>query len=375
MPKRRANHEGTIYKRQDGRWVASVTLPGGKRKSYYGKTREEVGRKLTVGLKAVQDGVPVPRERLTVQAYMRDWLQGMAARVRQTTHVRYERAIRRHILPTLGTQPLARLGPEHLHRLYAQLLEQGLSAGGVRLVHAVLSRSLRDAYRFGLVARQVTTLVTPPRMPSHVMRVITAPEARRFLEVAKETRYHALFVLALSTGMRRGELLALRWQDVDMDRGVVRIQQAVVRAHGTLTVSEPKTARGRRQVALMPQAIQALRQHRSQQAAERLRLGPVWHDHGLLFCSTVGTFLDPAHLTTRVFQPLLRRAALPHMRFHDLRHTAATLLLAEGVHAKVVSEMLGHATIGLTLDLYSHVLPDMQSAAALAMERVLGTGL
>jgi integrase len=299
----------------------------------------------------------------------------MAARVRQTTHVRYERAIRRHILPTLGAQPLARLGPEHLHRLYAQLLEQGLSAGGVRLVHAVLSRSLRDAYRFGLVARQATTLVTPPRMPNHVMRVMTAPEARRFLETAKETRYHALFVLALSTGMRRGELLALRWQDVDMDRGVVRIQQAVVRAHGTLTVSEPKTARGRRQIALAPQAIQALRQHRSQQAAERLRLGPVWRDHGLLFCSTVGTFLDPAHLTTRVFQPLLRRAALPHMRFHDLRHTAATLLLAEGVHAKVVSEMLGHATIGLTLDLYSHVLPDMQSAAALAMERVLGTGL
>jgi integrase len=204
---------------------------------------------------------------------------------------------------------------------------------------------------------------------------MTAPEARRFLEAAKETRYHALFMLALSTGMRRGELLALRWQDVDMDRGVVRIQQAVVRAHGTLTVSEPKTARGRRQIALTPQAIQALRQHRSQQAAERLHLGPVWRDHGLLFCSTVGTFLDPAHLTTRVFQPLLRRATLPHMRFHDLRHTAATLLLAEGVHAKVVSEMLGHATIGLTLDLYSHVLPDMQSAAALAMERVLGTGL
>jgi integrase len=375
VPKRRANNEGTIYRRQDGRWCASVTLPGGRRKSYYGQTRQEVAQKLTQGLTAVQHGLPVPKERLTVQAYMLDWLQGMAARVRLTTHVRYERVIRRHILPTLGPQSLARLGPEHLHKLYADLLEHGLTAAGVRLAHAVLSRGLRDAYRFGLVARQVTTLVTPPRIPRHAMLVMTAPEARRFLEITKGTRYHALFVLALSTGMRQGELLALRWQDVDLDRGVVRIQQAVARVHGTLTVSEPKTARGRRQIALTPQAIQALRHHRSQQAAERLRLGPVWHDQGLIFCSLVGTFLDPAHLTTRVFQPLLRRAALPHMRFHDLRHTAATLLLAEGVHAKVVSEMLGHATIGLTLDLYSHVLPDMQSAAALAMERVLGTVL
>jgi integrase len=169
--------------------------------------------------------------------------------------------------------------------------------------------------------------------------------------------------------------IALRWQDVDLGKGVARIQHALVRIHGTLTCTEPKTRRAMRQIALSKGAMQALVKHKSQQAAERLRLGPVWHDDDLIFSSTVGTFLDPAHLTTRVFQPLLKRAALPHMRFHDLRHTAATLLLAEGVHAKVVSEMLGHATIGLTLDLYSHVLPDMQSTAALAMERVLGTGL
>jgi integrase len=182
----------------------------------------------------------------------------------------------------------------------------------------------------------------------------------------------ALYVLALSTGMRQGELLGLKWREVDLDAGVLSVQQTLkVTTHGQRTLGKPKTGSSRRKVMLTPTAMTALIAHRTRQLEERLQAGPAWHDTGLVFTNTVGNALDPTNFYRYEYKPLLRRAGLPLIRFHDTRHTAATLLLLSGVHPKVVSEMLGHSSVNITLNLYSHVLPDMQASATNAMERLL----
>jgi integrase len=370
MPKRRANHEGTIYKRKDGRWVASVMLPGGRRKSYYGQTREAVAQKLTNGLKAVQDGLPIPSDQLKVGRYLQEWLQSTTASIRPSTWRRYEQLLRVYAIPALGIVPLARLDPRQVQRLYADCLARGLAPATVRQLHAVLRRALGQAEKWGNVARNVAALVSPPRVKRHDIAPLTAEQARGFLAAAKGTRFEALYMLALTTGMRLGELLGLRWQDVDLDARMLQVRHTLLRTQNGLHLTEPKTARSRRRIALAPTAVEALRHQRRQQAAERLRLGPAWDEQDLVFANEIGRPIEQGNLLRRSFWPLLSTAALPRIRFHDLRHTAATLLLSQGVHPKVVSELLGHSSIGLTLDIYSHVLPDMQQHAVTAMDRL-----
>lgn len=371
MPKRRANNEGTIYKRQDGRWVASVTLPSGQRKSYYGKTRQEVAQKLLGGMKAVQDGVPIPSEKLKVGRYLQEWLQTTQASIRPSTWRRYEQLLRVHALPALGSLLLARLEPRHLQQLYTHCLTQGSAPASVRQLHAVLRRALGQAVKWGTLPRNVATLVTPPRVKRHDITPLSADQVKALLAAAKGHRFEALYVLAITTGMRLGELLALQWHDADFEAGMLQIRHTLVKTPTGWQLAEPKTSRSRRRIALAPSAVEALRHHRSHQAAERLRLGQAWHDQNLVFANEIGKPMDAGNLLHRSLWPLLEKAGIPRLRFHDLRHTAATLLLGQGVHVKIVSEMLGHSTVGLTLDVYSHVLPDMQQQAVAAMEKAL----
>jgi integrase len=221
------------------------------------------------------------------------------------------------------------------------------------------------------VARNVADLVTPPRAERHEMQTLSPEQARAFLEAAQGDRFHALYVLALSTGMRQGELLALRWHDVGLETSTVQVTGSLQQVNGGYVVTEPKTHSSRRRLVLTKSAIEALRLHRVAQAEERLRLGPAWEDNDLVFANEIGGFVDASNLVRRSFLPLLRRADLPRVRFHDLRHSAATLLLGRGVHPKVVAEMLGHSQISVTLDLYSHVTPTMQQEAASVMDAVL----
>lgn len=371
MAGKRANGEGSIYKRSDGRWAGSLSLASGKRKTFYGKTRQEVAGKLAAALKARQDGLPLVGERQTVGQYLASWLESVRPSLRPRTFERYRQYVRLHALPDIGRLPLSRLAPQHLQRLYASRLEAGLSPMSVRHLHAVLHRALSQATRWGLLARNVADLVTPPRAGRHEMQTLSPEQARAFLQAVEGDRYEALFALALTTGLRQGELLALRWQDVDPDAGTLQVRGTLQRTPNGLATAEPKTASSRRQVVLTAQAVGAVRCHRVAQAEERLRLGAAWEDTGLVFVNEIGRPVEASNLVNRHFLPALRRAGLPRIRFHDLRHTAATLLVARGVHPKIVSETLGHSQVAITLDTYSHVTPTMQRAAAEAMEAAL----
>jgi len=265
---------------------------------------------------------------------------------------------------------LSALTAQDLRKLYAARLAAGASPTTVRQLHAVLHHAFEDAMRDGLVGRNVADLVTPPRAAVHEMQTLSPEQARALLAVAAGDRLEALYVLALHTGARQGELLALRWTDVDLDGGSIQIRGTLQRAKGKLVTDSPKTAGSRRRIALTAGAVDALKRHRAAQNVERLQLGAVWQDRGLVFANEIGGAIERGNMTRRSFEPLLKRAELPRMRFHDLRHTAATLMLGKGVHPKIASEMLGHSKVGITLDLYSHVTPTMQQQAVTALDAV-----
>jgi integrase len=245
----------------------------------------------------------------------------------------------------------------------------------VRHLHAVLHGALDDAARWGLVARNVADLVAPPRAARKGMITLSPDQARALLDTTRGDRLEALYVLALTTGMRQGELLALRWRDVDLDRHTLHVTGSLLTTPDGWKISDPKTDSSRRRITLTATAVDALRRHRSAQNEERLRLGGAWEDNDLVFANEVGRPIEVRNLMRRSFLPLLKQSGLPRIRFHDLRHTAATLLLGQGQHPKVVAEMLGHSRISTTLDLYSHVTPTMQREAADAMDAMLGRGV
>jgi integrase len=271
------------------------------------------------------------------------WLESAKPTIKLSTWIRYERFVRRDALPALGAITLSKLSPQHLQSLYAARLVAGAATTMVIHLHALLHLALDEALRLGLVQRNITNLVSPPRRVREGMKALTPVQARQFLDVAAETPLEAFYVLAVMRGMRIGELLALKWRDVDLDRHTAQVRATVQRLGSSLAFSEPKSARSCRKVALPKLAVEALRRHRASQAEERLALGPTWDDLDLIFPNSVGRPMEHSNLRIRSFQPLLVKAELPKIRLHDLRHTAATLLLLQGVHVKVVSEMLGHA--------------------------------
>jgi integrase len=371
MPRRGAG-EGSVFRRTDGRWCAYLSLWDGGRRYLYGKTRADVQRKLADAHRTLDQGLPFSPERQTVGDFLTEWLEGQRQRLRPNTWKRYEEYVRLHAIPTLGRVKLAALSPQHLDRLYAQRLAAGLSPTTVHHIHAVLHKALEQAVRWNLVPRNVAGLVDPPSAGHQEMRALTPEQTRTLLDGAGDGPLEAILTLAVTTGMRKGELLALHWSDVDLEQGTLRVIGTMQRhPDGNLTVTPPKTARSRRRVELTPMAVDVLRRHRARQAETRLLLGPDWNETGLVFPSSLGRPQDGSHLLYGLFHPLLERLGLPIIRFHDLRHTAATLLLGRGIHPKIVSEMLGHSTIAITLDLYSHVTPTMQRDAARAMNDLL----
>ncbi len=356
------------------RFIAAVTdQQTGKRKSLYGKTRREVAERLKVALRDQQQGLPVVSEKLTVAQYLTRWLEASAKpSVKTKTYEGYESIVRVRVVPRIGRTTLSKVTPLDLQVLYADLQRDGLSSRSAHHTHRVLHRAFGQAVRWNLIPRNPCDGVTPPKPKRSEMRVLSQAQVGAFLDATRDHPAHALYVLAVTTGMRQGELLGLRWEDVDLDATRLVVRRALQRQNEAgLVFVEPKTSRSRRTIVLSQRAVAALRRHRTRQLEQRLLVGSDWQDQDLVFCNQVGGPLDPSW-QRQTFYDALRLADLPTIRFHDLRHTAATLLLVRGVHFKVVSEMLGHATVTLTLDTYSHLVPVLHAQAAAAMDELLG---
>lgn len=370
MAKRRGNNEGCIAKRPDGRWHAYITLEGDKRKYFYGKTRSEVAGRLKEAQRQLDTGLQFLDERQTVEQYLDGWIETAKLQIRASTWRRYSDFVRVHLVPGLGRIPLAKLTAQHVQLFYTRKLGEGLSHSTVHHIHGVLHRALKDALLMGLVQRNVSDMVRAPRRSNREMATLSDSQAKQFLAAVKDDRFAALYVLALTTGMREGELLGLRWQDLDLDRATLQVRMNVQEADGKFIVAETKTAYSRRSIALTKKAVAALRQHKAKQDQDRTALGDAWNAKlDLVFPNRLGGIMIPDNLAKRSFKRALGRIGLPlDVRFHDLRHTAATLLLSRGVHPKVVSEMLGHADISITLRVYAHVTPHMQQAAVQVMD-------
>jgi integrase len=340
------------------------TATGPKRKTIYGKTRREVDEKLTKAKADRDSGLVFNANNLKLGDYLKRWLSdSVKDTVKQITYESYERIIRVHLVPTLGGIKLRNLSATHVRGLYREKLDSGLSATSVQRIHALLHKALKQAVNDGLISRNVTVAVTAPRQIRKEIQALPPEQVRAFLQAAKGDRLEALYLLALHTGLRQGELLGLRWSDVDLDQGRLQVRRIRSAAKGAPTFTTPKNNKSR-SVRLTARAVQTLRDHRKRQIEERLKKpAGGWQETGLVFTSTVGTPLNRHNVFRRSFKPLLRHAGLPDIPFHALRHSFATLMLSGREHPKVVQEILGHSRINTTLDFYSHVLPDMQREA------------
>ena len=375
---RRDPGDGSLFQRADGRWVARLRIPNGAGSSryFYGKTKAAAKARLTEAQRAVEDGRPLPDQRITVGTYLKVWLAGLpVGTAKPSTIAYYEKYIRLHVLTSdLARKPLSRLDVADLRRLYAEKLAEGLSSTTVHHLHAVIHRALNSAVEDGKLSRNVAALIGRSNRPKVARReIVTIAEGdqpRRFLAAAKGERLEALLVVALTTGLRKGELRALRWKDVDLERGVLAVRGSLMgTARKDMAIGTPKNGK-ERAVSLGSTAVRALADHRARQLEER-KVVPIRGDLGLVFCTEWGEYL-PTNTIVLALRRVLVRADLQHIRFHDLRHTAATLMLQQGVHPKMASEMLGHSNVAITLDLYSHITPTMQRQAADAIERALG---
>jgi integrase len=329
------------------------------------RTRKDAERYLREQLVSLDAGTYMAPHKLTVATYLTEhWLPAMHARgLRPSTLARYESHVRCAIGPSLGGLPLQAVMPTHLNSLYSDLRAAGRAPKTIRNVHGVVSKALADAERWGLVGRNAARLADVPAVARPKLRVWSPEQTRGFLSAVASDRLFAAWLLAATTGMRRGELLGLRWADVDLDVGVLRVTQARVRAGNQVVAGEPKTARGRRTIALDPATVAALRQHRKRQAEERLLAGPRYADSGLVFTMPDGSPIHPNRFGLW-FRRRAHAAGLPAIRLHDMRHSYATAGLAAGVPPKVMSERLGHATVAFTLDTYTSALPAMDKSAA-----------
>lgn len=332
------------------------------------RTKREAEHGLGELVRTLDDGTYVARDPQTLGEWLDRWLQTMGPKIRESTLRDYRNGLRR-VEARLGAVPLQALRPLDLEELYASLLREGRRSGGglapktVRNVHIALRRSLADAHRFGLVPRNVATLVKPPVPVRAELSTWTAGEVRRFLDAVADDRLMPAYRLLASTGMRRGEALGLRWSDVDLSEARLVVNRSLTAVDEALVWSPPKTSRSRRSLSLDPETVAILRAHRTRQAEEKLAAGPAWVDQDLVFCNELGRPLHPNRFT-RAFAAAVRRSGARPIRLHDLRHTWATLALQASVHPKVVSERLGHATTSITLDIYSHVQPELDAQAA-----------
>ncbi len=368
---KRANQEGSIFQQKNGTWRAQITL-GGKRLSISRLSQAECKDWIRKMLNKVDAGLTFEILQLTFASYLQDWLANAKSTVRFTTFEQYEQISRDYINPFLGSVKVFELRPEHVQHLYATHMQNGASARTVRMVHCVVHRSLNQAVQMGLIERNPASFVKPPRIKRNEMKFFDEGQVQSFLIVAESQhdRYLALWKVAITTGMRMGELLGLKWIDLDWAKGYLQVQrQLKVTRGGGFHFAEPKSKAGLRSIVLGQDTLAFLKAHQEQNHQERLQMGERWKEQDLIFPSSVGTPTRPGKILFR-FKRLSKIAGLPPMRFHDLRHTAASLMLNNGIPLIVVSRRLGHAQPSITLNVYGHMIPMMQEQAAELMDKL-----
>ena len=383
MSRRRSNGEDSIYRDGD-RWRGAVSLGydehGNRiRKKVSGRTRAETAEKLRKLRQQVDSGI-VPDDSLTVQAFLHRWLTvNLPGTVAESTEDDYVDTVRLHLVPALGRKRVTKLTVAELDKLWKARRDEGYSPNSVRIMRTVLRRALGQAEREGIISRNVAALSSPPRIRAKEGRTLTVEQAKQLLDAADGYRFEAAVVLALAYGMRRGEVLGLHWSALGWKAGTLAVTHGVKRIkerdtssgrRTRLVVSELKTPKSRRTLALTPEMLARFRQHRARQAEVQMAAGTLWQDHGLIFASEVGTPMDPDNFS-HSFSRLCEKAGLGHWHPHELRHSGASLMLAQGTPLHVVSEVLGHASITITKDVYGHLLEGDKRAAAESMSQAL----
>jgi integrase len=384
--KRRRNREGSVLQRKDGRWIGVVSTEGGKRKVFYAATEQEVRDKLVRGLNQQLDHVAFADERLTVARWLSIWRRNVRPpTTAPKTWISYEGYVRLHLVPQLGHIRLVKLSHQNVRDFISERLDGGLSECTVKHLRDTLRAAINQAMKDGLIHRNVASEVEPPEITPKELDVYTPEEARQLLDAVRGHRLEALFTVAIAIALRLGECIGLQWRDVDFNRRRLTVRHNLqrlrrVRRGDVVKEGEAKTERllgqpkGKKIHSLPLPAVvfDALRQHQARQQEERRLAGMKWKgDDKYVFTSTVGTPLERRSLD-RIFKHLCAAAGLRQIRFHDLRHSAASILIAEGVHPKAIQELLRHASIRLTMDIYGHLFDQVQQETADKMDEVLG---
>lgn len=370
MTKKRGNNEGSVFRLPSGRWCGQVSHEGHRQSKSFVTQRECIDW-VRKNLNQINDGMSYSSTQLTFSEYLDGWLINKKATRRYSTWIHYDWLVRGFILPVLGNIKLKDLRANHIQDLYNHLLKTGTGIHTIRKIHAVLNCAMNQAVKQDVIMRNPVSQVDPPPKPHREMTILTESQVSLLLVAAKGHRLEALFHLTITTGLRESEVLALKWPDVDWVKRTLKVERQLERPHGEgVQFSPPKTAFGKRSIKLGNKSVDVLRRHDERQQAERIAAGGDWKDFDLIFPSRVGTPIHQRDLQ-RTFKILLKRAGLPPVRFHDLRHCSASLLLNSGVPVIIVSRRLGHARASITSDVYGHLIPSMQDEAAQLIDNLV----
>jgi integrase len=371
MRKKRGQNQGSVYQRSsDKRWVGQVTIQKKHHMKYF-SSQPEAEAWLNQALLQIGQGMPLAGTRVSLVMYLTSWLKKTSPSLRPKTRIQYEQVVNKHILPNLGHLLVQGLKADQIQEFYRLKQQAGCGHRTLTLINGILHHALEDAVEHGLIFRNPVRQIPKFRQPYHEQKVLSLDQVQMFLQVCRGTRWEALFCLAITSGMRVGELLGLRWTDIDWEWGRLQVLRQLQRIpRQGLIFSEPKTASSWRNISLGREMIAMLRAHAEVQQQEKCLVGEKWRENNLVFPTGVGIPMDP-HRLMDVYKQLLKQAGLPDYRLHDLRHTAATLMLGWGIHPKVVQERLGHSRISHTLGTYAHVLPSIQGEAAEKMDELV----